>query len=74
MLTNERKRHAVIVAWKADHGDLEIASFLRVVRSFVHKIRKKLEKENDNVISVSKRKKQKQKTFHIFNKNTRIYS
>ena len=57
LLTNEMKRHVVIMALKADHGDLEIARFLRVARSFVHKLRKELEKENDNVMSVSKRKK-----------------
>ena len=70
MLTNEMKRYAVIVALKADHEDLEIACFLRVVRSFVHKICKELEKENN--MSVSKYKK----TFHMFqfNENTWIYS
>ena len=57
MLTNEMKMHALIVALKADHGDLEVVCFLRVARSFVHKIREELEKENDNVMSVSKRKK-----------------
>ena len=69
-LTNEIKRHAVIVALKANHGDLEIAHFLRVARSFVHKIHKELEKENNNVMSVSKHKK----TFHMFrfNENTQI--
>ena len=36
MLTSEMKWHAVIVALKADPGDLEIACFLRVARSFVH--------------------------------------
>ena len=56
MLTNEIKIHAAIVALKVDHGHLEIARFLRVARSFVHKIRKELEKENDKVTSVSKRK------------------
>ena len=57
ILTNKIKGHAVIVVLKAVHGDLEIAYFLRVARSFVHKIRKELEKENDNVMSVSKHKK-----------------
>ena len=38
------KRYAVIVALKAGHGDLKIAHFLRVTRSFVYKIRKELEK------------------------------
>ena len=36
----KKKKHSVIVA---DHGDLEIARFLRVARSFVHKICKELE-------------------------------
>ena len=54
MLTNEMKRNAVIVALKADHRDLGIAFHLRAARSFIHKIRKELEKENDNVMSLSK--------------------
>ena len=71
-LTNEMKRHDTIVTLKVDHGHLESARFLRVTRSFVHKIRKELKKENDKVMSVSKRKK----TVHTFrfNENTRIYS
>ena len=71
-LTNEIKRHSVIVALKADHGDLEITRFLRVARLFVHKLRKELKKkENDNLMSVSKHKK----IFHafLFNENTQIY-
>ena len=66
MLTNEMKRLAEIVALKTDYGDLEVA------RSFVHKIRKKLEKDHDNVISILKHKKK----FHTFqfNKDSRIYS
>ena len=72
MLTNEIKKHSVIEAVKAYDGDLEIACFLRVARSFVHKIHKELEKENDNITSVSKPKK----TSHTFqfNENTQIYS
>ena len=57
MLTNEMKRQAIIVALKANRGDLEIAHFLRVARFFVHEIRKDLEKENDDIMSVSKCKK-----------------
>ena len=49
--TNEMKWQILIVTLKADHGDLEIAS------SLVHQIRKELEKENDNIMSVSKHKK-----------------
>ena len=73
MPTNEMKRHPEVVELKADHGDLEIARILRVVRSFVDKIRKKLERENDNAMSVSKNK---YKTSHMFrfNENARIYS
>ena len=72
MLTNEMKKHTVIVALKADHGDSEIALFFRVARSFVHKIHKELEKENYCVMSVSKRKK----TSHTFrfSEKPRIYS
>ena len=44
MLTNEMKRHVVIVLLKADPGDLE--------RLFVYKIRKELEKENDNNVCI----------------------
>ena len=49
------KSHAVVVELKANHRDLEIARFLRDARSFFHKIRKELEKENDNLTSVSYR-------------------
>ena len=56
MLTNDMKRHAVIVVLNADHGDLEIVRFLRVARSFVHKMHKELEKENGDLMSESKRK------------------
>ena len=66
MLTNEMRRHAVIVALKVDHGDLEIEHFLRIAKSFIHMKKKKM------IMSVSKRKK----TFHTFqfNENTQINS
>ena len=57
MPTNEMKRHVVIIALKADHRDLEIATFLRVTRLFIRKIRKELEKENDNPCLYQKRKR-----------------
>ena len=71
MLTNEMERYGVIVALKANNGDLEIACFLRVARLLVYQIRKELEKKNYNLMSVSKHKK----TFHTFqfNEKTRIY-
>jgi len=56
-LTQEMKRHAVIVAIHANHSDLEISQFLNVARSFVHKVRRGLEVSDDNVESVAKRKK-----------------
>jgi hypothetical protein len=39
-LTQEMKRHAVIVALNAKHSDLEISRFLKVARSFVFKVRR----------------------------------
>ena len=57
VLTNKMKRYTVTLKLKADHLDFEIARFLRVARSIVHKIRKEVENKMDNVMSVSKRKK-----------------
>ena len=57
MLTQEMKRHAVIVSLKAGHKDLEIARFLKVARSFVYKVRKELEAQDGKVSPVAKRKK-----------------
>ncbi|KYQ51498.1 hypothetical protein ALC60_09371 [Trachymyrmex zeteki] len=51
------KRHAVIIAIHANHSDLEISQFLKVARSFVHKVRRELEASDDNVKSIAKRKK-----------------
>ena len=72
MLTNEMKRHPVIVVSKADHGDLKIARFLSVARSFADKIRKEIEKENDNVMSGSKPQK---KILHVLirSENPNLY-
>ncbi|KAM3172559.1 hypothetical protein ACTXT7_014284 [Hymenolepis weldensis] len=36
----EMKRHSVIASKKATHNNLEIARFLKVVTSFVRKVRK----------------------------------
>ena len=55
-LIQEMKMHSVIVSIAAQHSDLEISLFLKVARSFVHKVRKELEEEND-VATTSKRKK-----------------
>jgi inhibitor of nuclear factor kappa-B kinase subunit alpha len=56
MLSNEMKRHAVIVAIHAEHADTEIAVFLKLARSFVHKVRAELEDSQGDVASVAKRK------------------
>ena len=56
MLTQEMKRHAVIVALTAKHTDLEISNFLNVARSFVYKVRMELEINDGNVSPVAKRK------------------
>ena len=56
--TNEMKMPSVVVALKTVHGDLEIERFLRVSKSFVHKIRKDLETEIDTEMPVSKGEKE----------------
>jgi len=56
-LTQEMKRHAVIVAIHANHSDLKISRFLKVARFFVNKVRRELEVSDGNVESVAKRKK-----------------
>ena len=62
MLTQEMKRHAVIVALTAKHTDLEISNFLNVARSFVYKVRMELEINDGNVSPVAKRKKHFQRS------------
>ena len=47
-LTQEMKRHAVIVAIHANHSDLEISEFFKFARSFVHKVRRELEASDGN--------------------------
>ena len=55
-ITNEVKRHTVIVSIKAKHSNLEIAIFLRVARSFVFKVRKELNENNGGGLATSKGK------------------
>ena len=57
ILTQEMKRHAVLVAISAQHSDSEIASFLNVARSFVFKVRHELKTSGGDISSVAKRKK-----------------
>ena len=56
-LTKEMKRHAVLVALAANHSDSEIASFLKVARSFVFKVRNEVEASDGDLSLVAKRKK-----------------
>ena len=55
-VTKQMKRHAVIVAIKAQHDDTEIARFLKVARSFVAKVRKHLEAADRDPALAAKRK------------------
>ena len=65
-LIQEMKRHAVTVAIHANHSDLEIFQFLKVARSFGHKVRWELEASvDDNVESVVERKKHEARSDRI---------
>lgn len=55
-LTNEMKRHAVIVSLAAGHTDSEIATFLKVARSFVFKVRTELGAAKGDGAEASQRK------------------
>ena len=57
-LTQEMKRHAVIVAIHAKNSNFEISQFFNVARSFVHEVRRELEASDSNVGRVAKRRKQ----------------
>ena len=57
MITEEMKRHAVIVALHAGNEAPEIANFLKVDRSFVYKAKRSLDESGGDVPSVAKRKK-----------------
>ena len=54
----EKKRHALLLALAADHTDSEVAIFKKknLARSFVFKVRNKLEVSGSDVFSVAKRK------------------
>ena len=64
-ITQEMKRHAVIVAIMAEHSDLQIAQFLKVARSFVFKVLKELKDKNGQISPVAKRKKHQQRSDSI---------
>ena len=56
-LTQEMKRHAVILSLAAGHADSEISAFLKVTRSFVFKVRRELGAARGDVATVSHRKR-----------------
>ena len=56
-ITKQMKRHVVIVALRADHGNLKYGGFLNVTRSFVFKIRNQLQNNTENASQTAKRKK-----------------
>ena len=57
ILTQQMKRHDVIVCLAAGHTDSEIAAFLKVVRSFVFKVKSELKAAGDDVAAVAERKR-----------------
>lgn len=56
-LTQKRKRHPLIVAFKAEYNYLEIGQFLKVARSFAYKVHKDFEASDRQGLPVSKCKK-----------------
>ncbi|KAM3174827.1 hypothetical protein ACTXT7_009740 [Hymenolepis weldensis] len=65
-ITNEMKRHALIVFIKAKHRNLKLVGFLKFARSFVRKVRKELLNENNGgeLATTSKRKGHRQHSAH----------
>lgn len=64
-LTQEMKRHAVVIALAANRSDSEIASFLKVTRSFVLKVRNELEASGEDASPVPKQKKHSKQSDNI---------
>ncbi|KAM3175539.1 hypothetical protein ACTXT7_008302 [Hymenolepis weldensis] len=52
------KRRAVIVSIKAKHRNLEIVRFLKVAKSFLYKVRKRLNENNGDELATMRRRKQ----------------
>lgn len=65
MITEEMKRHAVIVALHAGNKIPEVATFLKVDRSFVYKIKRSLDESGSDAQSVAKRKKHSRRSDSI---------
>lgn len=53
-LSQQMKRHAIIITLKTGRRDLEIAHFLKVSQSFVVKVRKKPEDADRDSTAVAK--------------------
>lgn len=58
----------LVIAARAEHGDLQVETFLKVVTLFVQKVGYKLEASRENVSSVSKRER------HAQPSDTRVYT
>ena len=55
-LTQEVKRHAIIVAMLAEHSNLQIAQLSKVVQSFVFMAPKEVEDNDSKLTLLDKRK------------------
>ncbi|KAM3180634.1 hypothetical protein ACTXT7_015909 [Hymenolepis weldensis] len=71
-ITNEMRRHAVIVSIKAKYRNLEIARFLLIATAFVCEVRKALlnDKNRDELASTGKRKEHCQRSANPLTQNT----
>lgn len=56
-MTQEIKRHVVLVAFDANHNDSEIATFLNVAGYFTFKVMKQLITSSGHVTSLAERNK-----------------
>ncbi|KAM3183922.1 hypothetical protein ACTXT7_009377 [Hymenolepis weldensis] len=70
IITNEMKRHAVIVPIKANHRNLEIARFLKVATSFICKVRKELNENNEARVTMGPRGGEKRFVNALLTHNT----
>jgi len=61
-VTQEMKRHAVIITICAKHTDLEISNFLNCARSFVHKVCRESEASAGDVETIAKRKRHEERS------------
>lgn len=56
-ITQEMKRHALIVSLAAGHSDFKMGAFLNVAMSFVFKVRRELDAASGDVATVSHKKR-----------------